>query len=331
MALIDRMRGIGDDAFFALPTATAAVSHLSTARCLHARCLHARRLQLWPLACALLLSSGCSTLVDRGSYYADPSHSALGQNDRVRYLILHYTALNDEQSLRVLTQRRVSSHYLVPTHPRKVDDKPVALALVSEPRRAWHAGKSFWAGVTDLNNASIGIEIVNPGYSEASGEKRFYPYPPAQIELVTRLAQDIVSRYGIAPVRVLGHSDIAPQRKEDPGPLFPWRALAQAGVGAWPNAATVAHFMAGRDPQAPVNVADVQRKLARYGYEIDRTGRLDRQTINVVRAFQMHFRPTSYSGVPDAHTEAILDALIARYIDRNEPATVRPSGMDDPL
>ncbi|HEY1610653.1 MAG TPA: peptidoglycan-binding protein, partial [Paraburkholderia sp.] len=107
--------------------------------------------------------------------------------------------------------------------------------------------------------------------------------------------------------------DIAPQRKTDPGPLFPWKALYDAGVGAWPDAATVQADLAGRAPDAPADVSALQSKLARYGYDVATDGVLDERTRRVFAAFQMHFRPRDYSGVPDAETDAIAQALLDKY------------------
>lgn len=139
------------------------------------------------------------------------------------------------------------------------------------------------------------------------------------------LSKDIVARYGIPPTRVVGHSDIAPQRKIDPGPLFPWHALAQAGVGAWPDEATVAARLGGRDPRAPVDVRELQLKLARYGYDVPTDGMLDVRTRRVFAAFQMHFRPSDYAGNPDAETDAIAQALLDKYFPGTQPADNAPA------
>ncbi len=135
------------------------------------------------------------------------------------------------------------------------------------------------------------------------------PYPLQQIDALIRLSRDIVARYGIPPTRVVGHSDIAPQRKIDPGPLFPWRTLYDAGVGAWPDDATVAAHLAGRDPKSPADVGALQAKLKRYGSD----GVPDDATRRVFSAFQMHFRPSDYSGNTDAESDAIAQALLDKY------------------
>lgn len=267
------------------------------------------------LAMTLALAACASnTIVDRGAYLADTSHHAQSADSRIRFLVMHYTELDDAQSLNVLTTEAVSAHYLVPEHPLVRDGKPVVWQLVAESQRAWHAGVSEWQGTTELNAASIGIENVNAGPRDTPQGTVWQPWPPEQIDAIVRLAKDIVARYGILPTRVVGHSDIAPQRKIDPGPLFPWKQLYDAGVGAWPDAATVNADLAGRAPDAPADVLALQQKLARYGYEIATDGVLDERTRRVIAAFQMHFRPRDYSGTPDAETDAIAQALLDKYM-----------------
>ncbi len=263
-----------------------------------------------------VLLAGCQTNTrfdERDEYIIDTSYSAKNFNERIRYLVFHYTAETDEDSLRVLTEGETSAHYLVRTHPNYIKQKPVVLQLVSENQRAWHAGNSGWEGKHNLNDSSIGIEIVNLGYAETEQGKNFYPYTPEQIDLVARLARDIISRYNIPPERVLGHSDIAPQRKSDPGSKFPWKALAAQGIGAWPDDETVNKYLAGRLPDSLVAVKSLQMALVQYGYQIPMHGELDRETKNVIIAFQMHFRPQNITGIPDAETEAIVLALIEKY------------------
>lgn len=270
----------------------------------------------------LLLLAGCSrsggqhdphTLIDRGEYKIDTSHPSDAKNERVRFLVLHYTATDDAESLRLLTQGNVSAHYLVSTHPNNVDGKPVVLQLVPEEQRAWHAGVSHWQGRDSLNDTSIGIEIVNPGFTEKMLGRTWYAYNESQIELIEQLTRDIVQRYDIDPTDIVAHSDIAPLRKSDPGPLFPWKRLAEKGVGAWPDDVTVAKYMDGRHKHEEVSVAIVQQALARYGYQIPQNGQLDEETCQVIKAFQMHFRAQDFSGMPDAETEAIALALVEKY------------------
>ncbi|KAG8153098.1 N-acetylmuramoyl-L-alanine amidase [Burkholderia catarinensis] len=278
-------------------------------------------------ACAVLcLLAACtsSPLVERGTYYADASLHARGADSRIRFLVMHYTESDEAKSLRTLTGDSVSVHYVVPPQPRTEHGMPVVYQLVPEAERAWHAGVSEWQGTTELNAASIGIENVNRGPLDPQ-HRTWQPYPPEQGDALTRLSKDIVARYGIAPTRVVGHSDIAPQRKIDPGPLFPWHALAQAGVGAWPDDAAVAARLGSRDPHAPADVRELQIKLARYGYEVPTDGVLDARTRRVFAAFQMHFRPSDYAGDPDAETDAIAQALLDKYFAGTQPADNAPA------
>ena len=279
-------------------------------------------------AIALLLTSACTTttLINHGSYYSDTSHQAKYADTRIRFLVMHYTEINEQQSLNVLTNEQVSAHYVVPDHPKTKNGEPVIWQLVPESKRAWHAGTSAWQGTTELNAASIGIENVNLGPIDTPQGRTWQPYPPEQVDASIRLAKDIVTRYGIPPTRVVGHSDIAPQRKIDPGPVFPWKQLYDAGIGAWPDDATVTQELKGRDPHASADVQQLQQKLARYGYEVATDGVLDDKTRRVFAAFQMHFRPQDYSGNPDAQTDAIAQALLDKYMPQTpqEPARSAP-------
>jgi len=267
---------------------------------------------------AMALSS-CATrpadIAQRNGYYADHGLKAKGQNERVRFLIMHYTALDNRDSLKTLTEDQVSAHYLIPQDPTLIQGKPVVLQLVDENKRAWHAGASSWNGRVNLNDSSIGIEIVNPGFTQDMlGNRTWYPYQEAQIAALTALAKDIIHRYQITPDNVLGHSDIAPLRKQDPGKLFPWERLARSGIGAWPDRPTVVRYLAGRSPYAAADVRVIQALLKQYGYDrIPQNGMLDEETQKTISAFQMHFRPDNISGHADAETEAIARALIDKY------------------
>lgn len=249
-------------------------------------------------------------------------YPAVGHDDRIRFLILHYTALDNEKSLRVLTQQQVSAHYLVPDN--YTDSIYV---LVDETKRAWHAGASYWKGINNINFSSIGIEIVNQGYTtstQVSGDpdlattnRIFYDYPSYQIEKVAALAKDIIQRYNIDPIHVLGHSDVAPQRKHDPGPKFPWKRLyTEHGIGAWYEDVHknmyYSQFPYGETDSYSF-ITSVQNDLSKYGYEIQKTGSWDQQTEKVITAFQYHFRPERCDGVMDAETWAILQALNLKY------------------
>ena len=234
----------------------------------------------------------------------DTRYTAQGQDSRAQYLILHYTDEPLDSSIRILTQQRVSAHYLLSD-----ESPPVVYRLVDENRRAWHAGVSYWKGATMLNASTIGIEIVNLGEEKAAdGSRVFTPYPPAQIALLLQLVRDIVARHGIPPERVLGHSDIAPQRKIDPGPLFPWKVLADAGLALWPDTTRVAAHQQRYEAALP-ELAWFQRSLAAVGYQVPDTGVLDAPTQRVIAAFQMRFRPARYDGQPDAETAALLQVI----------------------
>lgn len=221
-------------------------------------------------------------------------------------LVLHYTGMKTGESALALLcspHSKVSAHYVVEEDGR-------ILQLVPESRRAWHAGVSFWAGETDMNSTSIGIEIVHPGYLDPR------PYTVAQIEATAALARDICQRHAIAPERVLAHSDIAPARKRDPGEFFPWEALARRGVGriAEPVLAEGATAVALGDEGA--KVASLQRDLAVFGYGVEETGVYDAQTVLAVEAFQRHFRRTKVDGRADGETRVALAHLLAALGER---------------
>jgi N-acetylmuramoyl-L-alanine amidase len=208
----------------------------------------------------------------------------------VDMLVLHYTGMaSGEAALARLCDpaAKVSAHYTI-------DEDGTVYAMVPEAQRAWHAGISFWAGARDINARSIGVELVNPGH-----EFGYRPFPEAQIGALIGLCRPILSRHSIPAWRVLGHSDVAPARKDDPGELFPWEKLAAAGIGLWPGP--------GEDP----GDATVAPLLARYGYDPDAP--LEK----TVAAFQRHFRPSRIDGVADRETRAMLSGLIAAYDARN--------------
>ncbi|OLO07946.1 hypothetical protein BTW08_10015 [Salinicola sp. MH3R3-1] len=272
-----------------------------------------RHLTGWLLLIMLAGCAGTPTSEVRDGYIADQAHPSRAYNQRIRYLILHYTDSDESRAMHTLLGPDVSSHYLVPRQPATTDTLPRIWQLVDERDRAWHAGISAWEDRTQLNDTSIGVEIVNRGPQDMSPRGRqWQPYSEAQIEAVIALAKDIVHRYQLPPTAILGHSDIAPSRKIDPGPRFPWKRLHDAGIGAWPNDADVVAYRQQFTRCAPT-IRQIQQALNAYGYAIDITGELDGRTRNVLRAFQMHFRPASYSGQPDVDTAATLWALLARY------------------
>ncbi len=268
----------------------------------------------WLIAAALLLA-GCAGekgIVEKEGYQIDTRRQAQAAYPRIKVLVIHYTADDFDSSLATLTDKQVSSHYLVPAVPPRYNGKPRIWQLVPEQELAWHAGISAWRGATRLNDTSIGIELENRGWQKSAGVKYFAPFEPAQIQALIPLAKDIIARYHIKPENVVAHADIAPQRKDDPGPLFPWQQLAQQGIGAWPDAQRVNFYLAGRAPHTPVDTASLLELLARYGYDVkpDMTPREQRR---VIMAFQMHFRPTLYNGEADAETQAIAEALLEKY------------------
>ena len=256
---------------------------------------------LW-LVLLLALLTGCAS--GPTALRFDESLSAKGQDSRVQFLVLHFTAESLERSINILAHGgRVSSHYLV------TDESPVrTYRLVDENRRAWHAGQSFWRGQTMLNASSIGIEIVNPGNVATGDDKRWQPFTPAQEDAVVALVQDIVRRHQIRPENVVGHSDIAPMRRDDPGPLFPWQRLAALGLVAWPDEARVAEQRKVFDAALP-DIAWFQMALATHGFQLAQSGTLDGVTRRVLRAFQMKYRPSQIEGEPDAETAAMLHVL----------------------
>lgn len=260
---------------------------------------------------AALVASSCAQ-------YATRERPSANQDGRVRHLILHYTSENTAESLRLLTEpsaNPVSAHYLV-DRPGQGGKRPVIYRLVPESARAWHAGRSVWLGESALNASSIGIEIVNESActpSEALEGCAFTPYPQAQIDAVIALCLEVLTRHpDIDPWRVLAHSDIAPSRKVDPGPLFPWRALHEAGVGAWYEDDAYERFRR-RFADRPPALAVSQRALAAWGFDLEPTAQADEATRDAVRAFQLHFRPQRHDGVLDAQTNAVLFALLERY------------------
>lgn len=247
---------------------------------------------------ALTVLAGCSTVP---SY--DTTYTAKGQSSRARFLVLHYTVANTPSSIKILTEKEVSSHYLLTD-----EATPKIYRLVDENRAAWHAGNSSWKNFTQLNNSSIGIEIVNAGWKDTPTGRVYAPFPQSQVDALIPLVKDIVQRHGIAPENVLGHSDIAPLRKQDPGPQFPWQRLAQEGLVLWPDAARVAAVRPAFDALLP-DVGWFQRKLATHGFGIVQSGVYDEPTRTTLAAFQMKYRPLDISGNPDAETAALLEVL----------------------
>lgn len=241
------------------------------------------------------------------------THKAIGQDYRIKSLVLHYTVADYPTSIHILTKKQVSAHYLV----GDIADENKVYQLVQEDKRAWHAGASYWQGRTGLNDSSIGIEIVNKGFIEKDGERVFFPFDGKQMLKVAQLAKSIITRYAIAPTAVVAHADIAPGRKQDPGPLFPWETLYKKyNIGAWYDDDTVSAFLPEfyeADFEAPEFIEKVQDDFKRYGYKIEETAQWDEQTKGVILSFQYHFRPNKCNGILDAETYAILQALNKKY------------------
>ncbi|MBU3017898.1 penicillin binding protein PBP4B [Paraglaciecola agarilytica] len=250
---------------------------------------------------------------------------------RVKFLVMHFTAIDYQKSVHALVDEGgLSAHYLIPesNDPSYPNDSLEILKLVDEDKRAWHAGNSVWQGRSELNDSSIGIEIVNVPEchfdSEAQttsehGENRlcvFPDYDPKQIELLIALSKDILARNpDISPTRVVGHADIAPARKNDPGPRFPWFELYQAGIGAWYDNDTFEQYWQRFNQYQP-NFGLVQSALRAYGYNVLETGIRDEQTRNAISAFQMHFLPWQVTGKADSKTAAAIFALLDKYFNK---------------
>ena len=234
-----------------------------------------------------------------------PNREPRPNGGAIDILLIHYTGMRSAAAaLDRLTdpEAKVSCHYLI-------DEDGSIYALVPEAERAWLAGVAFWAGERDINSRSIGIELSNPGH-----EFGYRAFPRAQLEALITLSRDILQRHPIPPERVLGHSDVAPARKQDPGELFDWPYLARAGIGLWPF--TDEKLQSRPDARGD---AAFQRDLARFGYGIVVTGEIDQATRLVTIAFQRHFRQHRVDGVADAETRARLEALLTS-IGRGEPA-----------
>jgi len=224
---------------------------------------------------------------------ASPNHGPRPAGTPIDMLVLHYTGMKSaSEALDRLCEAaaQVSSHYVV-------EEDGTLWRLVDESRRAWHAGVSCWRGHRDVNSRSIGIEICNPGHDWG-----YRAFPAVQMEAVSKLCHEILARHPIPARNVVGHSDIAPLRKQDPGELFDWRGLAEQGIGLWPpetgQAASAEH--------AP-------RLLKRYGYDLDAGQMLAKKAY--IEAFQRHFRPENVDGALDSGTLSVLGRLVGSLPD----------------
>src|SRR5881227_3192782 len=231
-----------------------------------------------------------------------PNHGERNKGRQPDIIVLHYTGMPDvEGAIAQLCSAgtEVSAHYIVLEDGRIVQ-------CVPEARRAWHAGVSSWSGEDDINSCSIGIEIVNRGHDWGYPE-----FPLRQIAAVIALCRGIMLRRKVPAHRVLGHSDVAPARKKDPGEKFPWHSLANSGVGHWVQPAPIVRGEPLKLGSISDDVAGLQAALAKYGYNIPTHGKFDGPTMEVVTAFQRHFRPARVDGIADHSTISTLHALLA--------------------
>jgi N-acetylmuramoyl-L-alanine amidase len=258
-----------------------------------------------PAALLPRLQSNMKTFTPDSSIASDviPSPNC-GERNEARVpdmILLHYTGMPDaEGALAQLCTAgtNVSAHYVVLEDGRIVQ-------CVPEGKRAWHAGVGSWAGEDDINSCSIGVEIVNPGHDWGYPE-----FPLRQIAAVIALCRGIMLRRGVPSHRVLAHSDVAPSRKKDPGEKFPWHSLANSGVGHWVQPAPIVSGEAIKLGTINDSVRNLQQALARYGYGISASGKYDTATMEVVAAFQRHFRPARVDGVADHSTLITLQSLL---------------------
>jgi len=230
-----------------------------------------------------------------------PNHGERKDGRMPDMLILHYTGMpTADAALDWLCseESQVSSHYFV-------DEAGLVTQLLPESARGWHAGQSCWKGETDINSASIGIEIANPGHEAGSP-----PFDEAQIKSVIELCRDIIARNAIPADRVLAHSDIAPMRKQDPGERFPWGRLHGEGIGHWVEPLPVGGGRFFQEGDAGQPVEALQTMLALYGYAVQVDGAYNAETAAAIRAFQRHFRPERVDGIADASTIGTLHQLL---------------------
>ena len=232
-----------------------------------------------------------------------PNHDA--RNSSVDMIVLHYTGMKDcAGALDQLCNptSKVSAHYLI-------DEDGTIYALVDEARRAWHAGVASWHGETDINGRSIGVELVNPGH-----EFGYRAFPDAQMKALEHLCADLSERRDISAARILGHADVAPARKRDPGELFNWPRLAALGLAVWPDPHQVSATIM-KDGDRSEEVLALQVALGSIGYGIVGDGCYGVATTAVVMAFQRHYRPAAVDGVADPETRAMLAGLVSLFVD----------------
>ena len=263
-------------------------------------------------------STNQTTIRNIGKFQVDSStYISRGKEERIKFIILHYTALDNVGSIRELTGG-VSAHFLVLDE----DDSKI-YSLVPLEQRAWHAGVSAFRGRTNINDTSVGIEIVNDGIAKEyrSDPNPYHPYDhyvdykPIQIEKVAQIIKYVAEKYNIPARNIVAHSDIAPSRKKDPGAKFPWKELYDKyNIGAWYDEADKQKFMDEEKFKA-TSIREIKDELRKYGYEINRLDEWDKESKDVVYAFQLHFNPKNATGEMDLETFAILKALNKKYPD----------------
>ena len=263
-------------------------------------------------------STNQTTIRNIGKFQVDSStYISRGKEERIKFIILHYTALDNVGSIRELTGG-VSAHFLV------LDEEDNKIySLVPLEQRAWHAGVSAFRGRTNINDTSVGIEIVNDGIAKEyrSDPNPYHPYDhyvdykPIQIEKVAQIIKYVAEKYNIPARNIVAHSDIAPSRKKDPGAKFPWKELYDKyNIGAWYDEADKQEFMDEEKFNA-TSIREIKDELRKYGYEINRFDEWDKESKDVVYAFQLHFNPKNPTGEMDLETFAILKALNKKYPD----------------
>ena len=263
-------------------------------------------------------STNQTTIRNIGKFQVDSStYISRGKEERIKFIILHYTALDNVGSIRELTGG-VSAHFLVLDE----DDNKI-YSLVPLEQRAWHAGVSAFRGRTNINDTSVGIEIVNDGIAKEyrSDPNPYHPYDhyvdykPIQIEKVAQIIKYVAEKYNIPARNIVAHSDIAPSRKKDPGAKFPWKELYDKyNIGAWYDEADKQEFM-NEEKFKATSIREIKDELRKYGYEINRLDEWDKESKDVVYAFQLHFNPKNATGEMDLETFAILKALNKKYPD----------------
>ena len=265
------------------------------------------------------VSRNQSTVRNMGKFQVDSSsYVAIGKNERIQFIVVHYTAIDNAASIKELTTNKVSSHFLVLDE----DDNKI-YNLVPLEQRAWHAGASAFRGRTNINDTSVGIEIVSDGIAREyrPDPNPYHPYDhyvdykPVQIEKTAQIIKYVAEKYNVPARNIVAHSDIAPSRKKDPGAKFPWKELYDKyNIGAWYDESDKQTFMDEEKFKA-TSIREIKDELRKYGYEINRFDEWDKESKDVVYAFQLHFNPKNATGEMDLETFAILKALNKKYPD----------------